>query len=468
MTARILERLVASLPKDRVVTDDVVLEGRRHDSWMLSILDDLDGKGAPRPACVVRPRDVTEVVAVVKACREEISPLVPFGLGSGVCGGVLVSKDSVVLDMSAMNRVRSIDSVNLLAAFDAGFRGSDAEETLRQQGLTLGHYPQSIGLSSVGGWVATRAAGQFSTGYGNVEDLLFSLEAVLPNGEVVTTRDTPRASAGPDLRHVFLGSEGTLGVITGVTFSVRRAPESRAVSVFHVSTMAAGFDIQREIIQRGHAPPAMRQYDAVEAGRMFSAYAKDGAPLLLAVHEGPGQRVAAEVSAVDQVARSAGASPGAPEAAHHWLEERNHVPTFHQFLENGIVVDTIEVAATWTSIGNVYEAATRALSAVPGILAGTAHSSHVYRSGINLYFTFAARPERREDMADTYRACWRAVMDATVAAGGGISHHHGIGRIRREWLEAEIGKGGLSVLRALKRALDPTGFMNPGALVPDG
>src|SRR5262249_29870134 len=150
-------------------------------------------------------------------CREARAALVPFGLGSGVCGGVLASENSVVLDMGTMRRVREIDVRNLVATFDAGVRGTDAEAVLAGKGLPLGHYPQSIGVSSVGGWIATRAAGQFSTAYGGIEDIVLSLQAVLPNGDVIDTRRTPRASSGPDLRHVLLGSEGTLGVVTGVT-----------------------------------------------------------------------------------------------------------------------------------------------------------------------------------------------------------------------------------------------------------
>src|SRR6185295_13031271 len=163
---------------------------------------------------------------------------------------------------------------NLLAEFDAGVRGSNAEAELDGAGLTLGHYPQSIGISSVGGWVATRAAGQFSTGYGNVEDVIFSLEAVLPSGDVLVTRGTPRASAGPDLRHLLLGSEGTLGVVTGVTLSIRRAPERQVGAAFHFPTLEAGIDVQREIVQRGWSPVVLRQYDSIESQRMFGSYAR--------------------------------------------------------------------------------------------------------------------------------------------------------------------------------------------------
>jgi alkyldihydroxyacetonephosphate synthase len=460
------EVLLRVLGPEKVIVDPAVLEARRHDYWMLSQLDDLQGRAAPLPSCVVRPSDLSDVVAVVNICRDAATPLVPFGLGSGVCGGVLVSSSSVVLDLGAMNRTRSIDETNLLASFDAGVRGSDAEATLSAKGLTLGHYPQSIGVSSVGGWVATRAAGQFSTGYGNMEDILFSLEAVLPSGDVVETRKTPRAAAGPDLKQVLLGSEGTLGVVTGVTFSIRRAPEKRILAAYHVPDMERGFEIQREILQRGFQPVVLRQYDSIESQRMFSSYARSDDSLLLAVHEGPASRVDAEAAAVTELTRGLGASLAPSEAVEHWLNERNHVPSFRQFLDNGVVVDTIEIAAQWDRIGGIYRAAVAALGAVPGILTASAHSSHGYRSGLNLYFTFAAHPATEGEMKSTYLDCWRRVMQATVEGGGGIAHHHGIGRVRREWLRTELGDGGLAMLQAIKTALDPVGFMNPGVLLP--
>src|ERR1041385_4058123 len=290
----VVDRLRTELGNAKVLTDPATLAARRHDYWMLSQLDDAAGAGAPTPACVVRVASRDDVVCVVNACRETRTPLVPFGLGSGVCGAVLVSGDSVLLDLGGMNTVRNIDRDTLLASFDAGVRGTDAEDAVAKEGLTLGHYPQSIGVSSVGGWIATRASGQFSTGYGNIEDILFSLEAVLPNGDVIETRRTPRAAAGPDLRQILLGSEGTLGVVTGVTFSVRRAPEKRSLAAYYVSSMEVGFELQREIVQRGYSPAVLRQYDHAEAERSFSAFARGTDALLLAVHEGPAAKTDAE------------------------------------------------------------------------------------------------------------------------------------------------------------------------------
>jgi alkyldihydroxyacetonephosphate synthase len=462
----IVDELVERLGSAAVLTQEAALRAHRRDAWVLSELDDLEQALVAMPSCVVKPRSVEQVAAVVNLCRQSATPLVPSGLRSGVCGGVLAPEGSVVLDLSGMNRVRSVDSRDLIGRFDAGVRGSDAEAEVGRHGLTLGHYPQSIALSSVGGWVATRAAGQFSTGYGNIEDLVLGLEAVLPDGSLLRTSDGPRASTGPDLRHLLLGSEGALGVITGVALSLSKAPEARAPRAYHLPSMAAGFEAQRQVLQAGWRPAALRQYDAREVGRLFGKYRKDEQGLLLVVHEGPAAKVEAESAAVEALVLAEGGQVAAAEAAEHWLLERNHVPTFKSFLESGVIVDTIEVAAPWSRIEAVYDQAIAALGAIPGIWNGSAHSSHAYRSGINLYFSFAVQPQNRAGLRQAYHACWEAVMTATLNAGGTISHHHGIGRVRREWLARELGAGGLAALGQLKRALDPVGFMNPGVLLP--
>lgn len=468
MTTTITKELAARLGSDAVLTEEGALRTHRRDAWVLSELDDLERALVPMPLCVVKPRTVEHVTAVVDICRQSQTPLVPSGLRSGVCGGVLAPEGSVLLDLSSLNRIRAIDERDLVGRFDAGVRGSDAEAALEARGLTLGHFPQSIALSSVGGWVATRAAGQFSTAYGNIEDLVLGLEAVLPDGTFLRTSDAPRASTGPDLRHLLLGSEGTLGVITGVDLSLLRRPEARACAAYHVPDMRTGFELQREILQVGWKPPVLRQYDAREVARLFASYRKDEMGLLLVVHEGPTARVEAERVAIEQLAARAGC-PVAPSAAtEHWLAERNRVPTFASFLENGVIVDTIEVAAPHSRIGDLYEGAVAALGQIEGIWAGSAHSSHAYRSGLNLYFSFAVQPKQRGQLRQAYRACWAAVMEASLKAGGTIAHHHGIGRVRREWIARELGPGGLATLARIKKALDPSGFMNPGVLLPPG
>ena len=355
--------------------------------------------------------------------------------------------------------------MNLLATFEAGKNGLEAEEAVAALGLTIGHWPQSIAVSSVGGWVATRASGQFSSAYGNIEDVVHSIEAVAPNGEKVVLGKGPRASAGPDLRHLMLGSEGTLGVITAVTFSLRRAPQTRAVSAFEAKDMRAGFDFQREIIQSGWRPPVVRQYDERESRRLD---VRASACLVIMVHEGPAALVAAERAAIVDLAARSGLAPAPGDIVDHWLEHRNHVPGWDQILKRGIVADTVEISAAWDQIAAIYDDATTALAAVDGSLAGSAHSSHVYRSGLNLYFTFAVQTAGPEVMESVYLNCWKVIMEATHRHGGSLAHHHGIGRVRRDYLERELGSEGLDLLRRVKQAIDPRGIMNPGVLIADG
>ncbi len=467
MGMTIVDTLTEAVGADKVRTDDATLLERRHDSWVLSQLADVQGRPGVTPACVVQPASVGDVVAVVNACREGGVALIPFGLGSGVCGGVVAHPESVLLDMGTMNQVRGVDETNLTASFDAGMNGAEAEREVERYGLTIGHWPQSIDVSSVGGWVATRASGQFSTGHGSIEDLVYSIEAVLPNGQVIQTGKAPRASAGPDLRHLFLGSEGTLGVITGVTFALRRIPEQSAHTVFYAETMEAGLEAQRVVIQSGWRPAVMRQYDGAEVHFHFPDAAHGNDALLMMIHEGPAAMVEAEVAGVREIAKIMGLAPAPEDVATKWLEERNHVPGLEPYLDNGVVPDTVEISAPWDKISGIYHDALQSLHEVDGMIHAAAHSSHVYRTGINLYFTFAVRPENPEDMPRTYEDCWRRVMEATTAGGGGVSHHHGIGRVRKTYLSHDLGESGLAALRDLKKTFDPTGFMNPGVLIPD-
>ncbi len=452
---------------DAVRTDPDVLARHRRDSWVLGELRDLEGDAGPLPLAVVEPADTEGVSRTLSLCRAARAPVVPFGGGSGVCGGVRVPAGAVVLSTARLAGLVALQDRDLLASFRAGTNGLAAEERVQQAGLTIGHWPQSIALSTVGGWVATRAAGQLSTAYGSIEDVVLDLEAVLPDGQVLRTRRTPRAAAGPDLRQLLLGSEGTLGVVTEVTFSLRTLPEARRGQAFHFAGLAEGLEAIRLCLRADWRPPVVRLYDARESARSFPDTAPEGRCVLILLHEGPASRVAAEAAAVAAIARAAGGVDADPAAVDHWLEHRNQVPGFRGFLEKGIILDTIEVACTWDRVLPLYERVTGSLRQVEGLLAASAHSSHSYRSGTNLYFTFAARPAERARMGETYRECWRRTMEAALGCGAGIAHHHGIGRVRRAFLPGELGDTGVDVLRAVKRALDPDGLLNPGALLPE-
>jgi len=462
---RALERLRQALG-ERVRTDEETRHAFRRDWWVLSELQDLQGNGPALPLAVVEPTSSEEVSRTLTVCREGRLPVVTYGGGSGVCGAIRSEAGDVILSTAGLTGLVDLDDRNLTASFRAGTNGMKAEQQVQEHGLTIGHWPQSIDLASVGGLVATRSAGQYSTLYGNIEDLVLDLEVVLPDGRLLRTRRTPRASAGPDLRHLFLGSEGTLGVITEATFSLRPLPEASRGQSFHFPDLEAGVEAIRMILRDGFRPPVVRLYDEKESGRNFPERFPAGRCFLILLHEGPEELVDAQLAGVARRCVAVGGDESGADAVDHWLLHRNRVPGFGTFLEKGIILDTIEVAATWDRVVPLYRDAIAGLEQVDGMLSATAHTSHSYRSGTNLYFTFLARPAERSAMEATYHACWSQVMDATVANGGGIAHHHGIGRVRAARLADEIGPVGVDVLRAVKRALDPGDLLNPGALLP--
>jgi len=276
----------------------------------------------------------------------------------------------------------------------------------------------------------------------------------------------PRAAAGPDLRHLALGAEGIHGVVTSVTLSLRRQPEARRFSAWYCADMALGFRAQREVVQQDWRPPVMRQYDASEVARLFPDYVQDEQCLILLVHEGPAPRVDAEIHAVQSIMAELGLNPADAAAVEGWMGHRNTVPEWRDLLEQGLIADTIEVSGTWSQIDAIYDEVVSALKTVQDCVNASAHSSHVYRSGINLYFTFACMPADASAMGDRYLESWDRALTATAAAGGGIAHHHGSGRLRRDYLHHDLGENGLALLRKLKQAIDPQGILNPGNLLP--
>ena len=451
---------------DAVRWDAETLAEHRHDTWPLSLLRAHHGELTNDAACVVSPVSVDQVVSLLKYTNEHGIAVFPYGAGSGVCGGFLVEEGAVVVDMRHMNQLLEVDETSLFARVQAGMMGNELEAQLNRRGYSMGHFPQSIDLSTVGGWVSTRAAGQFSTRYGSIEDMLLGLEVVLADGSRVCISPSPRRSAGPDLRHLFLGAEGTLGVITEATVKIFPLPESRRMSSFSFADFEGGLEAIRQIMRAGWRPQVLRLYDAHEAARHFGQWAEDDTSVLLVLSEGNAALANAEADGCREICRSMQGSELGEDPVNHWLHERNHVPSLKDLVSKGFVVDTIEVTADWSHISDLYRLVIEAVSGVESLLIVSGHSSHSYAQGTNIYFTFVAQPKDSADGQAVYLECWKRAMDATVRAKGSISHHHGIGRLRRPWMGEEHGAG-IEVMRALKRALDGKSILNPGALLPE-
>jgi alkyldihydroxyacetonephosphate synthase len=450
-----------------VSTEPADLEAHAHDWWTLALLRERRGERFILPAAVVRPRSTQEVAAVLGWAQETRTRVVPFGGGSGVSGGAEAIAGAIALDVREMNQVVNVDREALTVTAQAGIGGRELEEDLAGRGLTLGHFPQSIDISTLGGWVAARSAGQKSARYGRLEDMVVALEVVLPGGRVVRTRPAPASAAGPDLTRVFIGSEGTLGVITEATLAIRPAPRVVAHGAYAFATFTDGLDAVRRVAQEELHPAVMRLYDEVDVGIAFrDAPDKPDGSLLVLRFEGDAI-AEPEERAVRTIVEQAGGKDIGSGIAERWWDHRNDaVATFRQIMLGGLLgpaaaVDTMEVAGMWP-VTALYESVRGALGAHADVVG--CHASHPYPQGTCLYFTFVFVGAKDDGAVEArYRAAWAEAAEATLAAGGSITHHHGVGLLKAPWLPQELGEG-FEVLRAIKTALDPSNIMNPGKL----
>ena len=451
----VLAHLAAICPT--IVDGDGVAEASR-DWWPQAMIWALDGQVAARAAAVATPGSAEEVAAVLAVCDEARIPVTAAAGRSGVCGASVPVHGGVVLDLCGLSGIVDVDATSLVLDVLPGTFGDHLEVALRaDHGLTLGHWPQSVALSTVGGWLACRSAGQLSTRYGKIEDMVLGLDVALADGRRISTGGAPRAAVGPDLNQLFVGSEGTLGIITGARLRLHPAPTHERRSAYAFGSFEDGVDAMRRILQRGATPAVLRLYDPAEAHR---SYDTGDVALLLVLDEGDGAIVDTTMELVAEVCRDAARA----DVAHveHWLEKRNDVAALEALISRGYVVDTMEVAGRWRDLPGLYRSTLAALHSVAGTVSASAHQSHSYLDGGCLYFTFAAQTEP-DDRDRYYREVWDVGSRAVLAAGGALSHHHGIGLNRGRFVAQALGPA-FEALAATKRALDPNGILNPGKL----
>jgi alkyldihydroxyacetonephosphate synthase len=417
------------------------------------------------PCVVVRPADVSEVASVLRLAAEAGIPVVPYGAGSGVLGGAASLGGEIVIDLKRLSGIIEIDAIDQTVSVAAGMNGALFEAELRRDGFTCGHLPQSLAMSTVGGWVACRGAGQASSRYGKIEDMVLGLEVVLPDGRLLDVRPQARRSTGPDLAGIFVGSEGTMGIIVSATLRIWPLPAARRNLAVGFGSLEGGLECLRTIMQAGLRPAVVRLYDAVEsAARTQSLDQADrGLFLCLLSFEGPERIVAAEEAEALEAIGRAGGRRIADAPFHEWeaVRYQSYSP---QHQAAGRFMDTIEVTLPWHALPEGYG---RLKAAAQGVAPGAhfgAHWSHVYPDGACQYMTLRLDPAPLAEGEALHRAVWDAVERECVAMGGAIAHHHGIGLLRGRWMELEHGSAGLDVLAAVKRAIDPLGIMNPGKL----
>jgi alkyldihydroxyacetonephosphate synthase len=405
-----------------------------------------------------------------------------------VVGGVEPLRGShervVSLDLARLRGVE-VDAWSLTARLGAGLRGPEAEAELAQHGVVLGHYPQSFEYATIGGFAATRSAGQASSGYGRFDSLVSSVRLIAPAGEL-STLETPHTAAGPALREVVIGSEGVFGVIPDVTVRVRPTPRQRRYEAWIAESFEAGAEIVRALAQGPGLPDVIRVSDEEETevslalsgprglvGTLFDGYLglrrRRGGALVIVGFEGDEESVARRRALAVRALHRGDAAYLGQSAGRSWEHSRYQGPYLRDTLMGmGAMVETLETSHTWRRLGELHAAVGAAIrdslaaQGTPGLV--FCHLSHAYADGASLYFTFISRSRRGEEI-DQWRRVKRAASEAIVAAGGTITHHHAVGRDHAPYMEAEVGRTGLDVLRAVKEQLDPTGIMNPGKLL---
>jgi alkyldihydroxyacetonephosphate synthase len=444
------------------------------------------GKLERAPDAILRPPDAAAVEATIRACADAGVAVVPYGGGTSVVGGldaVAGAHGAVVsLDLARLRSVE-LDPRSLTARLGPGLTGPDAERALNAQGVTIGHFPQSFEQATIGGFAATRSAGQASSGYGRFDELVTAIELTAPAGRL-RTREIPHTAAGPSLRELVLGSEGTLGVITEVSCRVRPGPKVRLYEGWMAEDFESGREILRDLAQRHEAPDVLRLSDEEEtrvtldlAGteglrkRALDAYLslrrRRGGCLIVCGWEGERESAHRRRSLARTRLRLGGAVPLGSPAGHAWDRNRYSGPYLRdELLDLGVMVETLETAHTWSRLDELYRGVGNALRGALGERSIVmCHLSHAYADGASLYFTFFARARRGEEL-EQWRAAKTAACEAIVAAEGTITHHHAVGRDHAPYLRAEVGELGLDALRAVKERLDPAEVMNPGKLLP--
>jgi len=506
--APLLAALRAEIGEAHVSTREVDRLACARDMWPRSLIRQRAGAFDHPPAVVVWPGDEAQVAAVVRLAGAHGVPVVPFGAGSGVCGGTLPVRGGIVLDLKRLCRLLSLDERDRLLEVEAGAVGEVLERELERRGFTLGHFPSSILCSTVGGWLAGRSAGQCSSRFGKIEDMVRSLRWVDAAGVVRETPLRPGGRGPGSLDALLLGSEGTLGVITSARLAVWPLARQRWLRAFRFPDVEAGLRAMAATLRAGLRPAVLRLYDEFDtllarSGKEDSADPREslsaslpvlalparallkrslplvlraprvlntltgllptGCLLVVALEGGldGGQAWRLGCERIPALCAREGASDVGEGPAQHWWKNRYSISYKQSGLfAAGAFVDTMEVVATWDRLPRLYRAVRRALEPLAFVMA---HFSHAYREGGSIYFTFAGAAEDDASAAALYDRIWDAAQAAVLAEGAAVSHHHGVGLSKARYLVRQLGPA-QALAEALKACLDPRGILNPGKL----
>lgn len=456
------------------------------------------------PDIITWPHQVSQIQSLVKIAKKYSLKIVPFGAGSGVCQGTMGGPKTMTIDLKAFDKILDINPQNMTATVQAGMMGMHLEDQLARQGYTLGHFPSSIICASFGGYLAARSAGQTSARFGKIEDMVQSVSWVDGTGRFWQSQNVEN-SQGLDLNQIIVGSEGTLGLITEATVRIRKLSPFKDFAAYRFEDMATAMEAIRRIMQAEVRPSVVRLYDQIDTLLLLSSANSKGdkkekkslidqvkhqfkskakfkalkgiflAPklfqkltqyfpsgcMLILMHEGLEKIVKAEKKACSEILAELGAKDLGPKYGYHWYQHRYSVSfNTSPLFEEGAFTDTIEVATSWQNLSSLYDEMINALSPCALIMA---HLSHVYPDGGSLYFTFSAPLKGPEKSLKTFDKIWQIALSTCQKNGGVISHHHGIGRLKKKFM-ADEWQNGIKILKGFKQFFDPDNLLNPGNL----
>ncbi|KEO60781.1 FAD-binding oxidoreductase [Thioclava indica] len=456
-----ITRLRSELGSDKVSTSRKDLEASSHDTWPLMTKLNLLGEHPNMADIVVRAISEDDICTVLRIANETSTPVTVRALASSVTGQPLPTRGGIVLDLSGMPREYSVNETNMTVTATCSYNGGSLEERLNKTGWTMGHSPQSLFRSTVGGWLATLATGQFSSFYGGIEDLVVGYDIILATGEKVSLQANPRAAMGPDLRQLFLGSEGTLGIITSVTLKIFPEQEAEELMTYTIPTVKDGLAAMRELMASNLRPFLVRFYDTEEA-RHAMADKSFATPVLFVGSRGLKTMVAAEQSALKTIIETHGGKAIGPKGVEGWMGRRYDFSTVEALLASrGGFGETIEIAHNWDSIHALWEDLKQALDPLADEV--LSHFSHIYMQGTSMYVIMLSKEDSDESAVERLREIWKTTMEVCLKHGAELSHHHGGGLARSPYSRRSLGDAHL-VLRKLKAAMDPNSILNPGKL----
>ena len=432
----------------------------------------------PVPAAVVRPQSAGEVAAVLRFASEHLVNVVPRTGGTGTEGGLeTIVEDTIVIDGSRLDRILEVDPIDMQVTAQCGVRLQGLEDLLRAQGFTTGHSPQSKPLAQLGGLVATRSIGQFSTLYGGIEDMVVGLEAVFPDGTITRIKNVPRRAAGPDIRHVVIGNEGALCFITEVTLKIfPYYPDNSRYFGFLLDDFSVAIDGLRQLVTAGYRPSVCRAYSPPDARQHFGDLAQ-GKNVVILVAEGPAPLAEATGTAIEGIFSPISAARLGAGVVADWLDNLNWGQDKIDaekatMLREHHLGYTTEVSIGWKNAAELYDAVIgrirREFPRSGDLTLLGAHSSHSYQTGTNLYFVYdySIATEPRDEMREYHVPLNAIIVEEALRLGGSMVHHHGIGKYRAPWTEEEHGSA-YYLLRGLKEQFDPSGIMNAGTIFPE-